>query len=227
LIRERIAAAAARSGRDPASITVVAASKGQSPERLRAAWEAGITVFGESRVQEGLAKIPHLPPSAEWHFIGPLQTNKVRPAVAAFGVFHSVDRLRLAEALAREAVRLGRVLSCFLEINLACEPTKHGFSERDLDRELPRLARLDGLRWLGLMAIPPATPDGEAARPWFRALRTLSGRIVERMESARFAGALSMGMSSDFEVAVEEGATHVRIGTALFGPRPQTDTAGD
>ncbi|HVR28283.1 MAG TPA: YggS family pyridoxal phosphate-dependent enzyme [Thermoanaerobaculia bacterium] len=219
-IRSRIAAAARRAGRDPASVTLIGASKGQPAERVRAAWEAGVEVFGESRVQEALAKMPLLPPAIEWHFIGPLQTNKARAAAAALAAFHSVDRPRLAEVLHREAVRLGRVLPCFLEVNLAGEPTKHGFTADDLLTELPSLIELQGLEWVGLMSIPPAGRDATAARPWFRALAELRDRVRATLRRASFSGWLSMGMSDDFEVAVEEGATHVRIGTALFGPRP-------
>ncbi|HUE97471.1 MAG TPA: YggS family pyridoxal phosphate-dependent enzyme [Longimicrobiaceae bacterium] len=222
-IRSRIAAAARRAGRDPDSVTLVGASKGQTPERINAAWEAGVHVLGESRVQEALVKIPLLPPAAEWHFIGPLQTNKARAAAGAFAAFHSVDRTRLAQALHREAARLGRVLPCFFEVNIAGEPTKHGFAADDLLAELPRLIELEGLRWVGLMCIPPAGIDAAAARPWFRLLAELRDRVAARAGRSAFAGWLSMGMSDDFEVAIEEGATHVRIGTGLFGPRPQAD----
>jgi pyridoxal phosphate enzyme (YggS family) len=200
-------------------VTLVAASKGQPAERLRDAVAAGVTVFGESRVQEALAKMPLLPEISEWHFIGPLQTNKARAAAAAFAVFHSVDRTRLAEALAGEAARAGRVLPCFLEVNVAGESTKHGWRPAELLGELPRLAALEAVRWVGLMSIPPATEDATAARPWFRTLASLRDRVAAALGSAAFPGWLSMGMSDDFEVAVEEGATHVRVGSALFGPR--------
>jgi pyridoxal phosphate enzyme (YggS family) len=217
-LRSRIDAAARRAGREPASVTLVAASKLQPASRLLQALDAGVTVFGESRVQEALAKMSALPSSIEWHFIGPLQTNKVRAAAAAFSVFHSVDRLRLAEALDQEASRLGRIVPCFLEVNLGGEATKHGFGVDEVDAAIPRLAGLDHLRVVGLMCVPPAGPTAEASRPWFGALRRLRDRVASVLPD--FAGGLSMGMSDDFEVAIEEGATHVRIGSALFGRRP-------
>ena len=226
-LRARIERAARRAGRDPAAVTLVAASKGQPPDALGAAWRCGVTVFGESRVQEALAKMPLLAPGMEWHFIGPLQTNKVRAAVAAFSVFHSVDRLRLAAALDREGATVSRALPCFVEVNLAAETTKHGFSEADLFAALPRLAELASLRVVGLMAIPPAGRDAAAARPWFRALARLRDRVAATPGWAAFPGLLSMGMSDDFEIAIEEGATHVRIGSALFGPRATVDAGSD
>ena len=157
-------------------MTLVGASKQQPPELIAAAFAAGVTVFGESRVQEALAKIPLLPPEIEWHFIGPLQTNKARAAVATFAAIHSVDRLRLAEALDQEAARAGRAIPCFLEVNVAGEATKHGFAPADLPRALARLAELRALEVVGLMAVPPAGDDagavaalvsrpGRAARP--------------------------------------------------------------
>jgi hypothetical protein len=225
-LRSRIEAAAHRAARDPRSVTLVAASKLQPAARIRAAFESGVTVFGESRVQEALAKMPSLPPSIEWHFIGPLQTNKVRAAAAAFAMFHSVDRLRLAQALGQEAATLGRVIPCLLEVNLAGEATKHGFAPDDLIAALPQLAALDGIRILGLMCVPPAGPSAEASRRWFRALRNLRDRVAGTPRLADFPGWLSMGMSDDFEVAIEEGATHVRIGTALFGSRPAAGALG-
>ena len=220
-IRSRIEAAAARAGRDPRAVTLLGASKQQTPARIAAALAAGITVFGESRVQEALAKIPLLPREIEWHFIGPLQTNKARAAVATFAAVHSVDRLRLAEALDQEAERSGRPrpLPCFLEVNIAGEASKHGFAPADLVPALPRLAELQSLEVIGLMAVPPAGNSSEDSRPWFRALAELRDAIAAEGKLERFRGALSIGMSDDFEVAVEEGATHVRIGSALFGPR--------
>jgi len=219
-VRARIEAAALRARRDPAAITLVAASKSQPIESIRAAFDAGIRVFGESRVQESLRKIPALPAGIEWHFIGPLQSNKVRPAAAAFAVFHSVDRLRLAQALDHEAARLGHVVPCFLEVNLAGEASKHGFAPDQLVAALPELAALAALRIVGLMCVPPAGPDAEASRRWFAALRRLRDRVAATTKLPDFAGLLSMGMSDDFEVAIEEGATHVRVGSALFGGRP-------
>jgi pyridoxal phosphate enzyme (YggS family) len=218
-IRSRIERAAARSGRDPRAVTLVGASKQQSPERVAAAFAAGVGIFGESRVQEAQAKIPLLPREIEWHFIGPLQTNKARAVVATFAVVHSVDRLRLAEVLDEEAARAGRRLPCFLEVNLAGEATKHGFTPGELPSALPRLAELRALEVIGLMAVPPAGGVPEDSRRWFRDLAELCGSIARTRELEPFRSCLSIGMSDDFEVAVEEGATHVRIGSALFGPR--------
>jgi pyridoxal phosphate enzyme (YggS family) len=221
-VRARIEAAARRAGRDPSSVTLVAASKQQPPERVRAAFDAGVRVFGESRVQEALPKIRMLPSEIEWHFIGPLQTNKVRQVAAVFAVLHSVDRLRLATALDAEGARIGRDVTCFLEINLAGEPTKHGFQEDELIAALPALRELVHLRPVGVMAIPPPAAEAGQSRPWFRALARLRDRIAGAPGWTDFPGLLSMGMSDDFEVAIEEGATHVRVGSALFGSRPPT-----
>jgi hypothetical protein len=235
-IRSRIDAAARRAGREPSTVTLVAASKLQPIDRLEAALAAGVTVFGESRVQEALAKIRELPAAIEWHFIGPLQTNKARVAAASFAAIHSIDRLRLAEALDAEARRAERVIPCFLEVNIGGESTKHGFAPSEIAGALPRLFELAGLEIVGLMAVPPAGPTPEHSRRWFRALAELRDAISRSRDSiarsrdsiaraagsAAFRGLLSMGMSDDFEVAVEEGATHVRIGSALFGSRAAT-----
>ena len=219
-----IAAAAARSGRDPAAVTLVGAAKGQPPERLRAARRAGLVAFGENRVQEAEAHRrslaePASAPAVEWHLIGPLQSNKAKPAAALFSTVHSIDRLKIARALDRAAGELGRVLDGFLEVNLAGEGTKAGFPARDLASGVAPIAELRNLRVVGLMAIPPFPEDPEESRPWFRRLRELSEELAERPEWRGWPGKLSMGMSADFEVAVEEGATHVRVGTALFGER--------
>lgn len=219
-VRQRIAQAARRRGRDPARIVLVGASKGQPADLLREAWEAGLEDFGENRVQEALEKMATLPSSVRWHLLGPLQTNKAKRAVESFTSVHSVDRMRIAEELDRQAGRLGRSLPCFLEVNIGAEPTKHGFHEEELLEHLPGLAGLRHLKPEGLMAIPPQVPDPEQARPWFRRLARLRDRVTATRGWERFPGFLSMGMSADYEVAVEEGATHVRIGTALFGPRP-------
>jgi pyridoxal phosphate enzyme (YggS family) len=219
-IRERIAAAARRSGRDPAEIALVGASKLQPVSALAEAYAAGLRRFGENRVQEGRAKVPDLPGDIEWHLLGPLQSNKVRPAVELFTFFHAVDRPSIAEALDAEARRRGKVLTGLLEVNLGGETSKHGFAPETLDAESAPLAALDHLRIAGLMAIPPPGDDAEASRPWFRRLAGLRDELGRRPEWNGRLVALSMGMSDDFEVAIEEGATHVRVGTLLFGPRP-------
>lgn len=218
-IRNGIEEACRRGGRPAGSVTLVGASKTQAPALLAEAWEAGLRVFGENRVQEAVAKSAELPPGIEWHLIGPLQSNKVRPAVELFRAVHSIDRPSIAEALDREAAARGKMLDGFLEINLGGEESKHGFASEGLADAVRPLAGLTHLRIAGLMAIPPPGEAAEDSRPWFRRLRELRDDLAGRPEWQGFPGWLSMGMSDDFEVAIEEGATHVRVGTALFGPR--------
>lgn len=219
-IRRRIAEAAERAQRPLGSITLVGASKRQSLDRLQAAWDAGVRVFGENRVQEALEKQPSLPPDAEWHLIGPLQSNKAKRAATAFSAVHSVDRPKIARALDRHAGEAGRRLIGLLEINLAGEESKHGFAPAALAEQVAPLAELEHLRIVGLMAIPPFETDFEAARNWFRELRQLRDSLFSSSLWSDRPGYLSMGMSHDFEVAIESGATHIRVGTSLFGPRP-------
>jgi pyridoxal phosphate enzyme (YggS family) len=219
-IEARIDAACRRAGRARTDVTLVGASKQQPAEVLAAAFAAGLRVFGENRVQEALAKAPSLPPQVEWHLLGPLQSNKVRMALRLFRTFHAVDRLSIAHDLEREAARLGIGLSVFLEVNLGDEATKHGLAEGEVAAAARQIALLDHLRLAGLMAIPPPGDDPEASRPWFRRLAGLSRALAGELGPERCGGGLSMGMSDDFEVAIEEGATHVRVGTSLFGPRP-------
>jgi pyridoxal phosphate enzyme (YggS family) len=202
-VRERIALACARAGRDPASVTLVAVSKTQPVERLREAFEAGQRVFGENYAQELRAKADALP-GAEWHFIGALQTNKARIVVGRAALIHTCDRLSLARELAKRAASQ-RVL---LEVNIGREPQKSGALPQDVPALLDAVRALPTLRCEGLMCIPPAAGD---PRPHFRALRELAGKLGLRE--------LSMGMSADYETAIEEGATIVRVGTAIFGAR--------
>jgi pyridoxal phosphate enzyme (YggS family) len=222
-VRGRIAGACARSGRSVSAVTLLGASKTQPAAVLQAVFGLGLHTFGENRVQEALAKTALLPPEvvqgSEWHLIGPLQSNKVKAALDLFTVVHSIDRPKIAIALDREAAGRGLSLNGFLEINLGGEASKHGFLPEGLAEEVAPLAGLAHLRIAGLMAIPPQTDDPEASRPWFRRLRELRDSLAARPEWQGFPGHLSMGMSDDFAVAVEEGATHVRVGTALFGPR--------
>jgi pyridoxal phosphate enzyme (YggS family) len=225
-IQRRVAAACARAGRDPGTVVLVGASKTQPAAAVAPLLAAGLAVLGENRVQEALAKRRELAeghrlPPIEWHLIGPLQTNKARLALDVFRCVHSLDRPAIAAALDREAARRGVTLDAFVEVNLGDEPSKHGFPPGGLAAAVAPLAAFGNLRIGGLMAIPPfAAPfDPEAARPWFRRLRELRDDLGGRPEWAGWPGWLSMGMSDDFEVAIEEGATHVRIGTALFGPR--------
>jgi len=217
-VRERIDRALSRCD-SPQEVVLVGASKRQSLANLRAAYDAGLRVFGENRVQEAETKIPELP-QAEWHLIGPLQSNKAQRAVHDFAVVHSVDRLKIARALNRHAAEASKTIDCFVQINLGREQTKHGFLAEELEPAMAEIAELTHVRILGLMAIPPDSPVPEDARPWFRQLRELRDRLYDSAPARDFPGYLSMGMSRDFEIAIEEGATHVRVGTALFGARP-------
>lgn len=219
-INARIEEACRRAGRPVGGVTLVGASKTQPAAAIAEAWQAGLRVFGENRVQEALGKSRELSPEIQWHLIGPLQTNKVRSALDLFRTVHSIDRLRVAEAVDREAGARGIEVAGFLEVNLGGEASKHGFLPEKLADEIRPLGHLPHLRIVGLMAIPPQGESPEDSRPWFRRLRELRDDLAARPEWAGFPGLLSMGMSDDFEVAIEEGATHVRVGTALFGPRP-------
>jgi PLP dependent protein len=215
-VEERIAAACKRAGRERSEVTLVAVTKTHPPETLRAAWDLGLKIFGENRVQEAATKIPALPKETEWHLIGPLQSNKVRLALDLFRTIHSIDREKIALALDAEAARRGLVLDGFLEVNSGNEVTKHGFPPETFLAVAPEFLRLKNLRIRGLMAIPPFGRAAEESRPHFRRLRELRDHLATH---PNFTGWLSMGMSDDYEVAIEEGATHVRIGTAIFGQR--------
>jgi hypothetical protein len=221
-VRARIERAARRAGRDPGAVTLVAASKTVPVERLLEAMACGCRIFGENRVQEALAKIEAMKECAEiqWHLIGPLQPNKVKHAIGRFSLLHAVDRLDVAERLDRTARERGITQSVLLEVNVAGEETKHGFKPDDLKAMAERVGMLGGLRILGLMTIPPPADKPEDARPHFRRLRNLAAQVGALDIPGVSMRELSMGMSGDFEVAIEEGATLVRIGTALFGPRP-------
>jgi len=219
VVREAIATAARKSGRDAAAITLVGASKRQPADRLAAAWEAGLRVFGENRVQEAEEKRPQIADGPEWHLIGPLQSNKARRAAEIFDLIQSVDRYKLARTLDRHARELGRRLPVFLEINLGREDSKHGFTPAAARESVDALAELSGLDVRGVMAIPPREHDPGETRRWFCRLRELRDELRRRGAFADREGALSMGMSADYAIAVEEGATHVRVGTALFGGR--------
>jgi pyridoxal phosphate enzyme (YggS family) len=219
-IQARIQAACERSGRARDEVTLVGASKTRPAPVLAEAFHAGLRAFGENRVQEALAKAGELRGlQIDWHLIGPLQTNKVRAALDLFRTVHSVDRPKIAEALDHEAAARGLAVPGFLEINLGGEESKHGFPPEGLAEAVRPLADLEHLRIVGLMAIPPPGDSPEDSRPWFRRLRALRDDLGSRPEWSGFPGLLSMGMSDDFEVAIEEGATHVRVGTALFGRR--------
>ena len=218
-IRLEVAAAAARAGRPADEITILGASKAQPVEHLQSAFAAGLRSFGENRVQEALAKMDSLPSEIEWHLIGPLQSNKVKKVVPAFAAVHSIDRLKIARVLDREATALAKPMLGLVEVNLAREESKHGFLPEELLDNLDALRDFESLTVAGLMAIPPYEADPQDSRKWFRRLRELRDEIFARTGWSGRPGYLSMGMSHDYDVAVEEGATHVRIGTALFGPR--------
>lgn len=219
-IHDRIAVACAACDRDPSSVELVAVSKRQPIDRLRQAVNAGHRCFGENQVQEAVTKAADLPPNLSWHMIGPLQSNKVKAAARLFDTVHSVGREKIARRLSSEAGKLGRTIDVFFQINVGSESSKHGFGEDDIETLYP-LGLLENLRPVGLMAIPPFEPEAENARRWFRRLRELRDQIRASGSWPDFPGRLSMGMSHDFEVAIAEGATHVRVGTDIFGPRPE------
>lgn len=215
-IQERIARSAERVGRKPEEVRLLGATKSVPLEKILEAVEAGLRLFGENYIQEALPKISSLGSDVEWHFIGRLQRNKAREAVKYFSMIQSVDSLGLAEALNRRAEQLGKRMPILIEVNLGEEATKGGVSASDLFRVIEALQKYPFLQIQGLMAIPPFTPDPEDSRPYFRTLKTLFDQLDNE-----FRHCLSMGMSHDFEVAIEEGSTLVRLGTALFGPRPE------
>jgi pyridoxal phosphate enzyme (YggS family) len=217
-IRGRIESATLRAGRDPASVQLVAVSKTHPADAVRAAAAAGQLLFGESRVQEAREKIPACPPSLEWHFIGHLQKNKVRHALPLFDFFHSIDSLALAQAMDRIACESERTVTGLLEVNVSGEATKHGFTPEQLRAEFSALTSLPHLRVVGLMTMAPYAEDAEQARPVFRALRELRDGLQQTLGTSL--PHLSMGMSGDFEPAIAEGATLVRIGSSIFGDRP-------
>ena len=217
-VRERIAAAARRAGRREDAVLLVAVSKTVDAEGVRAALAAGVPALGENRVQEAREKIAVLGRPRPWHLIGHLQTNKVKDALESFDLIHSVDRVPLAEALSRRAAEAGRRMDVLVQVNVGEEPQKGGLRADELRAALETMARLPGLRLRGLMTIPPLPREPEDSRPYYKEMRKL-------LEDARRWGhepdlaELSMGMSGDFEVGIEEGATIVRVGTAIFGSR--------
>jgi pyridoxal phosphate enzyme (YggS family) len=211
-VLERIARAADHAGRRTEDVLLIAVSKTVEAERIRQAVAAGVRALGENRVQEARAKIAELGRPVPWHLVGQLQTNKAKEAVDLFELIQSLDRLELARELDKRARGRGRPVEALVQVNVAGESQKGGVAPVGLAALLDAVAGLGHVRVRGLMAVPPAASDPESARPWFRALRKLG----ERHGLAE----LSMGMSGDFEVAIEEGATMVRVGTAVFGPRP-------
>jgi PLP dependent protein len=221
-VRERIHRAAARAGRGADEVTLVAVSKTHPPEAVREAFVAGVRDFGENRIQEAEPKIAALEElraaGLRWHLVGHLQSNKARRAAALFDRIHSVDDPALGGRLERAAAELSRVVPVLVQVDLAGEPTKHGLDEARLFPGLEILRGLKSVRVEGLMVLPPLFEDPETARPYFRRLAQLRDLAVER--DLLLGSELSMGMTLDLEVAVEEGATMVRVGTAIFGERP-------
>jgi pyridoxal phosphate enzyme (YggS family) len=216
-VRSQIANAAKKSGRSLNEIELVAISKTHEIEKVRAAFDAGQEVFGESRVQEARAKIPLLPSTARWHFVGRMQKNKIRHALPLFELFHSVDSIELAREMNRIADEEGFHPRVLLEVNVAGEGSKIGFAPDSLRAEMETLLELPRLTIEGLMTIPPLAPDVEASRKYFSGLRELRDQLAKEFHAEL--PQLSMGMSDDFPGAIEEGATLVRVGTAIFGKR--------
>ena len=216
-VEERIRTACDRAGRARDAVTLLAVSKGHGPDRIREATEAGVAYFGESKVQEARAKIPESPGAARWHLVGHLQTNKVKYAVRLFEAVHSVDSLKLLEALNQGAEGAGVSPQLFLEVNVSGEASKFGLSPDQVPAVLEASTRLMHVDVVGVMTIPPFTEDPEQARPYFQRLRAL--RDEWRADTGIPLDELSMGMSHDLEIAIEEGATWVRVGTDLFGAR--------
>lgn len=216
-VRLKIAGACIRAGREVTSVDLIAVSKTFPEGAVCEAFEAGQFHFGESKIQEAEPKISALPGSLQWHFIGRLQRNKVRRVLQIFDVIHVIDSFRLALCVNEIAKEIGVFPKVFLQVNIGKEESKGGFEIQALYAEMEMLLKLDRLEILGLMCIPPATEDAESARPWFVALRELRNAL--ETEFGLSLPGLSMGMSSDFEVAIEEGSTHVRVGSAIFGNR--------
>jgi PLP dependent protein len=218
-LHNRIAEAARRSGRNPHEIKLLGAAKAQSVEAIRAAVAAGVALIGENYVQEARAKIPAISAAVEWHMIGHLQRNKTKLAVELFEVIESVDSFELAREIDKEGRKKGKTVRVFLEVNLGGEESKSGLAKEKVLHLLRAAGELPHLKIEGLMALPPFKENPEEVRPYFRQLRELQLRLQQESFPNVYLKELSMGMTHDYMVAVEEGATIVRIGTALFGPR--------
>jgi len=216
-VRQQVSNACSRVGRPPEAVTLIAVSKTFPIDSIREAVASGQSHFGESRVQEAAPKIEALPSSLHWHFIGGVQRNKVRKILQSFEVIHAIDSLRLATYTDDVAKDLGIVPKIFLQVNIGDEPSKGGFESESLRREMENLLELKRLDIIGLMCIPPAGDHPEAGRPWFVKLRDLRDTLENKFGVKL--NDLSMGMSGDFEIAVEEGATYIRVGSSIFGNR--------
>ena len=216
-IRSRIEAACARAGRSPSSVLLLPVTKGQPVDAIHEAANAGLQIFGESKIQEAKVKIPQCPSRLQWHMIGHLQSNKCRDAIQFFQMIQSVDSLSSAQELNKRAEKLGKRMPILLEVNVAGESTKFGYNPDKVVADIAGINELDRLEIHGLMTIAPYAPTAEKARPVFKRLAEVQARCSDILGAPL--PHLSMGMSGDFEVAIEEGATIVRIGTALFGAR--------
>jgi len=219
MIRKRMAHAARRAGRNPDDVVLIAASKGVEIDRLREGLSAGIKILGESKVQEAMPKLQALGNKAEWHFIGHLQSNKVKYVVGAFTLIHSVDSIELSEEINSRAEKMGMIQNVLLEVNVSGEKGKFGVMPDKVNTITKAFSGLKHISLRGFMTVPPYSDDPEDARPYFRMLRELRDNAMHTGICTDDCRELSMGMSGDFEVAIEEGATMVRIGTAIFGVR--------
>lgn len=220
-VEERIGRACERAGRKREDVQLIAVSKMVDPERIREGVAAGIQALGENYVQEARKKLDELADlDVAWHYIGHLQTNKVKYVIDGFQWIHTVDRLRLAQELDKRAAKAGVTLSVLIQVHLGEEATKGGVAPDELEPLYAEMERLQALRVGGLMVLPPYLAEPDEVRPYFRQLRELLGRLRKTSKNPESLTELSMGMSHDFEVAIEEGATMVRVGTAVFGERP-------
>lgn len=220
LVLSKIRSVTDKVGRCPGGVRLVAATKTVTVDRIQEGIDAGLQILGENRVQEAIPKIAALTQAPiRWHFIGRLQRRKVRSVIGLFELIHSVDSLELAQEIDRRAGEAGRFQDILLEVNIGGEPTKSGFCPEELVRLAPKMPVMSHVRIRGLMAIPPPTADAELARPYFRELRDIATRISALSLPSVVMEELSMGMSHDYEIAIEEGATLVRVGTAIFGTR--------
>jgi len=225
-VRERIEAAARRAGREPHTVRLVAVCKTVGPERVREAVEAGAQILAENYIQEAQRKIETLRVGIPWHFIGHLQKNKAKYAIRLFDLIHSVDNFALVEELNRTAQKQGKVQEVLLQADLSGEETKFGVSEGEIIQMAEKISGLKSISVKGLMTLPPFSDDPEESRPYFQKLRSLRDLLAKMKIPGISMDELSMGMSGDFEMAIEEGATLIRIGTAIFGPRPAKQLNG-
>ncbi len=219
-VTERIHEACKRAGRDPKEVELVLVTKEVDPGRIKLAYDLGIRDFGENRTQDLMAKQGELPKGIRWHFIGSLQTNKVKSLIGQVALIHSCDRIDLAREIEKQAAKQGQTADILVQVNTSGEETKHGFSPSDVQQAVSEITAFDHLRLRGLMTIGPNTQNQVKIRESFRALSNLKDQLRQKFKNCDWRY-LSMGMSSDFELAIEEGANLLRIGSAVFGPRPE------